>query len=155
QRLDELIAAARRYGDLPAPFGGEAMLALILQLRAGSEASSGSITRAHAWADEALQVARQRRLVESEGWACNCLASLEWIDGDVDRALPRVRRALEVAEQIGSAFSIAWGLDSLATVLAHAGYADSLALAERCVAVSRENNTCLEGEASHLAVLSA
>jgi len=153
QRFDELIGAARRYGDLPAPFGGEGMLSLLLQLRAGMEAANGSVARAHAIADEALQVARERRLLESEGWACNSLTHIEWIDGDAARALPRVRRALEVAEQIGSAFSIAWGLDSLATVLAHAGQRDSLGLAERCLALSRERNTCLEGEASHLVVL--
>ncbi len=99
-------------------------------------------------------MARERRLVESEGWACGTLSAIEWIDGDTDRALPRCRRALEIAEQIGSAFSLAWALDGLASVLAHAGDPDALPLAERCLALSRETNTSLEGEAHHLSALS-
>jgi class 3 adenylate cyclase len=153
RRFDELIAVAREHGDLPAIFGGEGILSLLMQIRAGQEAEAGSVSRAYAIADEALHVARERRLLESEGWACGAFTTIESIDGDVDRALPRCRRALEIAEQIGSAFSIAWALNGVAGVLAHAHHPDSLGLAERCVAVARENNTCLEGEASHLAVL--
>jgi tetratricopeptide (TPR) repeat protein len=153
QRFDELIAVAREHGDLPAIFGGEGILSLLLQIRASLEAETGSVSRAYAIADEALHVARERRLLESEGWACGAVTTIEGIDGDVDRALPRCRRALEIAEQIGSAFSIAWALDGLAGVLARARHPDSLDLAERCVALARDNNTSLEGEASHLAAL--
>src|SRR5262249_17350503 len=81
------------------------------------------------------------------------LSNMEWIDGDVERALPRCRRSLQIAEQTGSAFSLAWALDNVASVLAHAGHRESLELAERCLAVSREHNTSLEGESNHLAVL--
>jgi class 3 adenylate cyclase len=154
QRFDELIAAAREHGDLPGlAGGGEPILAAVLELRATLEAETGSVAQAYLIADEALQVARERRLLESEGWACGSLAFIERIDGDVDRAVPRCRRCLEIAEQIGSAFSIAWALDELAGVLAHAGQPESLELAERCVNLAREHNTCLEIEALHLAVL--
>jgi predicted Zn-dependent protease len=153
QLFDELIAAARQHGDLPALSGGEPILAVLLMLRAQLEAETGSVARAYAIADEALQVARERRLLESEGWACGLLAAIERMDGDVDRALPRGRRALEIAEQIGSAYSVAAALDQLANVLAHAGHPESVELAERCLKVAREHNTCLESEAGHLAVL--
>jgi tetratricopeptide (TPR) repeat protein len=153
QRLDELIAAARHHGDLPTLSGGEPMLAVLLMLRANLEAEIGSVARAYAIADEALAVARERRLLEAEGWACGALASTERFDGNVERALPRCRRALEIAEQIGSAFSLAWALNGLASVLAHAGHPESLELAERCLTLARQHNTSLEGEAAHLGVL--
>ncbi|GIW42400.1 MAG: hypothetical protein KatS3mg076_2977 [Candidatus Binatia bacterium] len=153
ERMDELIARAREHGDLPAVFGGETILALVTQLRSQLEAVGGSVERAYRMADEALRIARERGLLESEGWACSALSTIEWIDGDVARALPRCRRALEVAEEIGSVFSVIWALDALASVLAHAGERDSLELAERCVALARERNTSLEGEAHHLASL--
>jgi class 3 adenylate cyclase/tetratricopeptide (TPR) repeat protein len=152
-RMDELIATAREHGDLPAIFGGDDMLSLLLQMRAGLEAETGDVTRAYALADEALRVARERGLVESEGWAYGAYRAMERIDGDIERALPRCQRAVEIAEQIGSAFSLAWALDGLAVVLAHAGHADAVAVAERAVALSRERNTALEGEACHLASL--
>jgi ATP/maltotriose-dependent transcriptional regulator MalT len=151
--FDELITLARQHGDLPGSYGGEPMLALLLQLRASLESSCGNVARAYALADEAVQIARERRLIESEGWACSSVSNMEWIDGDVDRALPRCRRSLEIAEQTGSAFSMAWALDNLAGVLAHAGHGDALEMAERSVAISRERSTSLEGEAGHLAVL--
>jgi ATP/maltotriose-dependent transcriptional regulator MalT len=77
----------------------------------------------------------------------------EWIDGDTERALPYCRRALELAERIGSPFSIAWGLGSLAQTLAHAGSSEALEVAERGVALCRERRTSLEGEWRHLAAL--
>ena len=153
RRFDEIIAVGRQRGDVGAIFGGEPILALSLQLRASLEASGGNVGRAYALADEAVQLARDRRLIESEGWAAASVSSMEWIDGDVERALPRCRRSLEIAEQTGSAFSLGWALDNLAGVLAHAGSRNSLELAERCVAVSRQHNTSLEAEALHLAVL--
>jgi class 3 adenylate cyclase/tetratricopeptide (TPR) repeat protein len=152
RRLDEIIPIARDH-DFPAVFGGEGMLVASLQLRAGLEADTGDVARAYAMADEAIQVARARGLMEAEGWACGTYANTEWLDGDVERALPHCRRALEIAERIGSAFSIAWALDSLATVLAHAKRPEALDVAERCLAVSREQRTSLEGEACHLMAL--
>ena len=152
ERLDELIPIARAH-DFSAVFGGEGMLVALLQLRAGLEADTGDVTRAYAMADDAIQVARARGLMEAEGWACGSYANTEWFDGDVDRALPRCRRGLEIAERIGSSFSIAWALDSLATVLAHARLPEALDVAERCLAVSRAQRTSLEGEACHLMAL--
>ena len=153
QRYEEMIAVARVRGDLPAIFGGEEMLSLLLQMRGSLEAETGDLARADALLEEALYVARERGLVESEGWAFGTYGTLEWIDGDVDKALPRARRSMEIAEKTGSAFSRAWGLNSLAGVLAHAGHSDSLELAVRALALSRQRNTALEGEASHLCVL--
>ena len=80
-------------------------------------------------------------------------AWLERIDGDAERAIPHCRRGLELAERIGSPFSIAWALGSLAQVLAHAGSSESLGVAERSVALCRERCTSLEGEGQHLAAL--
>jgi class 3 adenylate cyclase/tetratricopeptide (TPR) repeat protein len=149
QRLDETIEVAREHG-MPAIFGGEDMLPLCLQLRSQLEADCGDVGRAYQLADEALRIARERGLVESEGWASGVLATLQWIDGDLERALPRCRRSLEIAEQIGSPFSIAHALDGLATVMAHAGDPAALELAERSVALSRQSNTSLECESTHL-----
>jgi class 3 adenylate cyclase/tetratricopeptide (TPR) repeat protein len=152
-RMDELIATAREHGNLPAIFGGEDMLSLLLQMRAGLEADCGDLRRARALADEALDVACERRLVESEGWACGIYRAIARFDGDVDQALPRVRRAVEIAEQIGSAFSLVWALDGLGQMLAQARDPDAVAVAERAVTLARERNTSLEGEASHLTSL--
>jgi ATP/maltotriose-dependent transcriptional regulator MalT len=153
ERADELVAYARAHGDLPAPFGGEDLLALMLGFQAMLEAQSGSVARAGDIVAEAQRVARERGLPESEGWTAMFVGWIEWIDGDAERALPYCRRGLELAERIGSPFSIAWGLGSLAHVLAHAGSSEALEVAERSVALSRERGTSLEGEGQHLAAL--
>ena len=152
-RADELVAYARAHGDLPAPFGGEDLLALVMGFQALLEAQHGSVARAREILSEAQQVARERGLVESEGWTTMFVGWNEWIDGDTERAIPYCRRALELAERIGSPFSIAWGLGSLAQVLAHAGSGEALEVAERSVALCRERGTSLEGEGQHLAAL--
>jgi tetratricopeptide (TPR) repeat protein len=117
------------------------------------EAQLGSVGRARQLLGEAQQLSRERGQPESEGWT-NMFAGLnEWIDGDSERTLRHCRRALELAERIGSPFSIAWALGHLAQALAHAGSSESLEVAERSVALSREHRTSLEGEAQHLAAL--
>jgi adenylate cyclase len=153
ERADELVAYARAHGDLPAPFGGEDLLALVVGFQANLEVQSGSVARARSILGEAQQIARERGLVESEGWTTMFVGWSEWIDGDAERALSYCRRALELAERIGSPFSIAWGLGSLAQVLAHAGSSEALEVAERSVALCRERGTSREGEARHLATL--
>jgi class 3 adenylate cyclase/tetratricopeptide (TPR) repeat protein len=153
ERADELIAYAREHGEITAPFGGEDLLPLVLGLRALVEVQLGSVVRAHAILEEGQRVARERGLIESEGWATVFSGWLEWFDGDTQRALPRCRRALEIAERTGSPFSTIWALSSLGSVLAHAGSPDSLEPAERGVALARERGTALEGEAAHLCAL--
>jgi len=153
ERADELVAYARAHGDLPAPFGGEDLHALVMGFQALLEAQHGSVARARGILGEAQRIARERGLVESEGWTCMFAAWLERIDGDAERAIPHCRRGLELAERIGSPFSIAWALGSLAQVLAHAGSSESLGVAERSVALCRERCTSLEGEGQHLAAL--
>jgi len=117
------------------------------------EGQHGSVARARDILGEAQRIARERGLVESEGWTAMFVGWLEWIDGDSERAIPYCRRGLELAERIGSPFSIAWGLGSLAQVLAHCGSSEALEVAERSVALSRERSTSLEGEGQHLAAL--
>jgi len=153
ERADELVAYARAHGDLPAPFGGEDLLALVLGFQGILEAQSGSVARAGDLLAEAQRVARERRLPESEGWTSMFAAWIEWISGDAEHALPYCRRGLELAERIGSPFSVAWALGSLAQTLAHAGSSEALEVAERSVALSREHGTTLEGEGQHLAAL--
>ena len=153
ERADELVAYGRLHGDLPAPFGGEDMLALVVGFQALLEVQSGSVARARVILGEAQQIARERGLVESEGWTTMFPGWNEWIDGDAERAVSYCRRALELAERIGSPFSIAWGLGSLALALAHAGSSEALEVAERSVALCRERGTSLEGEGRHLAAL--
>jgi hypothetical protein len=154
ERADELVAYAREHGDLPAPFGGEDVLPLVMGLQAMLEAQSGSIARAGEILAGAQRVARERGLLESEGWTTTFAGWMEWIEGDAERALPACRRGLEIAERIGSAFSVAHALGALAQVLAHAGSSEALEVAERSVALSRERGTSLDGEGQHLAALS-
>jgi adenylate cyclase len=153
ERADELVAHGRAHGDLPAPFGGEDMLALVIGFQALLEVQHGSVTRTWDMLGEAQRIARERGYVESEGWTAMFAGWLEWIDGDSERAIPYCRRGLELAERIGSPFSIAWGLGSLAQALAHAGSGEALEVAERSVAFCRERGTALEGEGRHLAAL--
>jgi class 3 adenylate cyclase len=153
QRADELIAYAREHGDLAAPFGGEDLLPLVLMFRATTEVQLGSVARGNLILEESQRIARERGLVESECWTSVNSGWMEAFDGDTQRALPRCRRGLEIAERTGSPFSIVWSLSSLAGVLAHAGSPDSLEPAERSVALARERGTALEGEAWHLTVL--
>ena len=129
------------------------MLALVVGFQALLEVQSGSVARARVILGEAQQIARERGLVESEGWTTMFPGWNEWIDGDAERAVSYCRRALELAERIGSPFSIAWGLGSLALALAHAGSSEALEVAERSVALCRERGTSLEGEGQHLAAL--
>jgi len=152
-RADELVAYARRHGDLPALFGGEDLLTLVMGFQALLEVQSGSVARAREILGEAQRISRERGLPESEGWTTMFVGWNEWIDGDTERAIPYCRRALELAERIGSPFSIAWALGSLAQSLAHAGSSEALEVAERGVALSREHGTSLEGEGQHLAAL--
>jgi adenylate cyclase len=153
ERADELVAYARAHGDLPAPFGGEDLLALLIGFQALLEAQSGSVARAGDILAEAQRVARERGLVESEGWTTMFVGWIEWIEGDAERALPYCRRGLELAERIGSPFSIAKGLGSLGQALAHAGSSEALEVAERSVALCRESGTSLENEGQYLAAL--
>jgi tetratricopeptide (TPR) repeat protein len=153
ERADEVVAFARAHGDLAAPFGGEDLLALMVGFQALLEVQSGSVARAREILGEAQQLARERGLVESEGWTTMFVGWNEWIDGDAERALSYCRRALELAERIGSPFSIAWGLGSLAQALAHAGSSEALEVAERGVALCRERGTVREGEGRLLATL--
>jgi adenylate cyclase len=153
ERADELVAFARAHGDLAAPFGGEDLLALVVGFQALLEVQSGSVARAREILAEAQQLARERGFVESEGWTTLFVGWNEWIDGDAERTLTYCRRALELAERIGSPFSIAWGLSSLAQALAHAGSSEALEVAERGVALCRERGTVREGEARLLATL--
>jgi ATP/maltotriose-dependent transcriptional regulator MalT len=80
-------------------------------------------------------------------------ALLEVIAGDADRALPRCRRGLEIAERIGSAASIVWSLSFLAMALAQSGSHEAIEVAERCLGLARDRRISLQGEAQHLAVL--
>jgi ATP/maltotriose-dependent transcriptional regulator MalT len=153
ERADELVAFARAHGDLAAPFGGEDLLALVVGFQALLEVQSGSVARAREILGEAQQLARERGLVESEGWTAMFVGWNEWIDGDAERAVSYCRRALELAERIGSPFSIAWGLGSLAQALTHAGSSEALEVAERSLALCRERGTVREGEARLLATL--
>jgi class 3 adenylate cyclase/tetratricopeptide (TPR) repeat protein len=153
ERADELIAYAHAHGDIAAPFGGEDILALVIGLQAVLESQHGSVARARTILADAQRMARERGFVESEGWTSMFTAWIQWIDGDSERALPHCRRGLELAERIGSPFSIAWALSTLALVLAHGGSRESLEVAERSVALSRDRVTALEGEPQRLAAL--
>jgi hypothetical protein len=153
ERADELVAHGRAHGDLPAPFGGEDTLPLVMGFQALLEVQHGSVLRARDILGEAQRIARERGHVESEGWTAMFAGWLEWIEGDSEHAIPYCRRGLELAERIGSTFSIVWGLGSLAQVLAHAGSSEALEVAERSVALCRKRGTALEGEGRHLAGL--
>ncbi len=107
ERTDELIGYARRHGGLPAPFGGEDLLPILLGVRAQLECEHGCVARAAELLAEARQIARERGHLEYEGLEEMTAALLEVIAGDAERALPRCRRGLEIAERIGSAASIA------------------------------------------------
>ena len=150
---DELIGYAHSHGSLPAPFGGEDLLPLLLGNRAQLESECGSVARAVELAEEGRQIARERGHLESEGLTAMTTSLLEAIAGDAERALPHCRRALEIAERIGSAASIAWSLSALAQMLAQTGSREALEVAERCLALARERRISLLGEAQHLAAL--
>jgi hypothetical protein len=152
ERVDEGIAHARSHG-LAAPFGGEDLLPLLLMFRAQLEADCGSVAHARKLLAEGQTLARERGHPESEGWTLMTTSSIEKFAGDAERAVSLCRRALEVAERIGSAFSVSWASSHLAAALADAGSAETLEVAERCVALMRERRTSLEGEAQHLAGL--
>jgi class 3 adenylate cyclase len=153
QRAGELVGYARSHGGLPAPFGGEDLLPLLLGMQAQLEADVGSMARAAALLEEGRQLARERGHLESEGLLLVGASAIEAIGGDAERALPHCRRALEIAERIGSAASISWSLSALAGVLAQQGSREALEVAERCLALSRERRLSLAAEAQHLAAL--
>jgi class 3 adenylate cyclase/tetratricopeptide (TPR) repeat protein len=150
-RYDELIAVGRRLGDLQAPYGGEPLLANLMQCRAQIEFESGDIARARDFLDEALRMARERNLPETEGWCEGGFWLFDWFDGDTQFALPHSLKSLEIAERLGSRFSIAHALAGAAMVVAHSGDGKTaLAMAMRAVATARDANTALENEALHV-----
>jgi tetratricopeptide (TPR) repeat protein len=121
--------------------------------RAQLEVDCGSVAHGSELLAEAQALARERGHPESEGWTLMTTAYIEKLAGNAERAVSMCRRALEVAERIGSAFSVSWASSNLATALAGAGSAETLEVAERCVALVRDRHTSLEGEAQHLANL--
>jgi len=131
-RLDEMIAAAHKFGDLPSPYGGEPLLSVLLQMRAQLEAETGDLCRARGWLDESLRITREQSLPESQGWCSSAFGILDWIDGDTQFALPHTLKGVEIAERMGSRFSIVNALGSAAMVVAHSGDGPTaLAMAHR------------------------
>ena len=97
------------------------MLSLLLQIRAQLEGEAGDMARAREFLAESLRIARERSLLESEGWASGAFSILDWIDGDTQVALPHCLQAVEIAERLGSSFSTAHALGLTAPVVASSG----------------------------------
>jgi tetratricopeptide (TPR) repeat protein len=111
----------------------------------------GDVREASSMLERAVQWARERGEVENEGWAIGIFGFMAMLTGEVELALPRCRRSLEIAEKIGSPFSRVWALSTLAWVLIEAGeWPEAMDVAERALQLARERRTGLEGEAWHL-----
>jgi adenylate cyclase len=151
ERLEELIQQTREKPDLPWLSGTESLHTLCLWFRANLDFYMGDVREAGSMLEQAVQWARERGELENEGWALGIFGFIAMLTGEVELALPRCRRCLEIAEKIGSPFSRAWGLSMLSAVLIEAGeWAEAIDVAERALQLARERRTALEGEAWHL-----
>ncbi|MDQ3609308.1 MAG: AAA family ATPase, partial [Actinomycetota bacterium] len=123
-------------------------------IKAITVATLGELEEAHRLAQRAIEVAREQRDFETEGWGYMAHAQAAYFAGDTEQLLPAAARSVEIAERIGDSFSRSWAQHYLG--LAHVvrgEWDEAKEVLERSIALSRETRTGLEGEPWKLAFL--
>ncbi len=109
---------------------------------------AGSLGEAKNWLERGIELARQHRDEETEGWAQGQFGPMAEITGDAEMGLGPCQRSLEIAQKIGSFFSLAGSYGFLGVSLTVAGrWSEATETLEQALAIARERRAALEGEA--------
>jgi class 3 adenylate cyclase/tetratricopeptide (TPR) repeat protein len=107
----------------------------------------GNLVTAKGSIDRGIELARQHRDTETEGWALSRIGELAAIAGDAEIALVPCQRAVEIAEKIGSPYSRALAYYELGVSLTVAGrWSAAIESLEHAHAIAHERRTFLESE---------
>jgi tetratricopeptide (TPR) repeat protein len=114
----------------------------------------GTPGRAKAQLERGIELARQHRDPESEGWALCWLGEVAGIAGDSEIGLGPSRRGLDISERMGSPYSRALAYYRLGISLVVARrWPEAIDALEHALTIARERRTYLEREAGLLAWL--
>jgi len=108
----------------------------------------GNIGTARARIERGIELARQHGDTESEGWALSWLADVAAIAGDAEIGLGPCQRSLEIAQKMGSPYSLVVAYHRLGVSLTVAGrWPEAIETLEHALAIARARRTGLEMEA--------
>jgi len=107
----------------------------------------GNLGTAKAQLERGIELARQHGDTESEGWALSWLSDVAAIAGDAEIGLGPCQRSLEIAQKMGSPYSLAVAYHRLGVSLTVAGrWPEAIETLEHALAIARERRTFLESE---------
>ncbi|HXQ24177.1 MAG TPA: adenylate/guanylate cyclase domain-containing protein [Candidatus Acidoferrales bacterium] len=116
--------------------------------RGAIEIFVGNLDSAKADLDRGVELARQHGDTESEGWALSWFSDVAAIAGDAEIGLGPCRRSIEIAEKMGSPYSLAASYHRFGVSLTVAGrWPEAIESLEHALAIARERGTGLEMEA--------
>jgi adenylate cyclase len=128
--------------------------AYMLMLRGAVLCYLGRLDEAAASIELALRVAREHGDLETEGWSHMYAVLVSRYRGESEKALRDGRRAYEIAEVVGSAFSRVWQLFFFGYACVLTGEAaEAIEAIERSIVLARQARTGLELEPLRWAAL--
>jgi len=108
----------------------------------------GNLGTAKAGLERGIELARQHGDTESEGWALAWLSDVAAIAGDAEIGLGPCQRSLEIAQKMGSPYSLAIAYHRLGVSLTVAArWPEAIETLEHALAIVRARRTGLEMEA--------
>ena len=108
----------------------------------------GNLATTKARLERGIELARQHSDTETEGWALSWLSDVAAIAGDAEIGLGPCQRSLEIAQKMGSPYSLAIAYHRLGVSLTVAGrWPEAIETLEHALAIARERRTFLEAEA--------
>jgi adenylate cyclase len=133
---------------------GFSVLIWALIFRGTAETWLGHIEPGRRDLDRAIRLARDRDDHENLVWALGNSVTHAELSGEVSNMRPQALQCLEIAERLGGAFHLTWGLHSLGTaLLLHEEWGEAIDTLEASLRVARDHRTGLEREARMLAHL--
>jgi adenylate cyclase len=152
---DEAVALGRNEPSLGSHTSSlVSPYAYMLMLRGAILCYLGRLDEASATLEVALTVAGERGDLETQGWAHMYSVLVARYSGEIDKALQHGRRAYEIAELVGSAFSRVWQLYFFGYARLLAGEAaEAVEAIERAIDLARHAGTGLELEPVRWAAL--
>ena len=160
-RWDEVLSLLEEsrslFAEDPSAGGGLTLLcpyAWLLSWRAAAQAHVGELDAAFAGFERALAMAREYGDFETESWTHMSIVQASQLAGRRQGALAHARRAHEIAERSGGAFSL--GLAQRYLSIAHildGRWSEATAAALRALEIWRRHRVGLEAEPHALAML--
>ena len=128
--------------------------ALATVVRSWLLAETGHLREARVALDEGVELARALDDAETLGWGLGFYARLAWLSGEPQDSLARAREGAEIAERLGSSFSLLIAYQSLCAAHAARGeWDEARRAAERALGVIEDAHTSFQAEPGVLTAL--